>query len=389
MSWKRVRFGDVVTIERDGVSPEALDVAERYAGLEHIDPDGFVAGIHTVGSSQLKSTKFRFDRRHILFGKLRPYLRKIARPNFDGVCSTDILPLLPGPNICRDYLFHYLRTPEAVQFATQHSAGANLPRISPNLLAEMEIPLPSEKREQQRIAAILERADDIRRKRLQALQLADQFLRSVFVDLFGDPAANPEGWPEEPFGEIVQDSKLGLVRSAEEYGWDMPIPYVRMDALSSDGGFLAEKVQGTNASTEEIKAYALKAGDFLFNTRNSRELVGKVAVFPGPDGALFNNNLMRIRFRPGLDAYCVLYQFGFTRVQRELEARKQGTTSVFAVYWKNLATLPILIPPIKLQQRFRALVDKTLGLKNSMSDSSEAAKASFAVLQQRAFRGGL
>lgn len=64
-----------------------------------------------------------------------------------------------------------------------------------------EIPLPPLP-EQKRIAAILDKADAIRRKRQQAIQLADDFLRAVFLDMFGDPVTNPKGWPLKRFGEI-------------------------------------------------------------------------------------------------------------------------------------------------------------------------------------------
>lgn len=307
---------------------------------------------------------------------------------FEGSFGAFCKVVRPSPRVHSAYLAHFFRTPTYRAKVSSLAAGANINNLRNEHIDSLELPVPP-LAEQQRIAAILDRADGIRRKRQQALRLADEFLRSVFLDLFGDPATNPKKWPEEPFGELVQESKLGLVRSAEEYGWNMPVPYVRMDALAGDGTFITEKVQGTNASIDEAKSYGLRKGDFLFNTRNSRDLVGKVAVFPGPDGAVFNNNLMRIRFRPGVDPYFVACQFSFSRVQWELEARKQGTTSVFAVYWKNLATLPILNPPAALQQRFRAVVEQTHEVKMKMADSGKAAVEMFQALQQRAFRGEL
>ena len=61
-----------------------------------------------VDAGELGSTKFDFTDRHILFGKLRPYLAKVALPNFNGVCSTDILPILPGEEVDRRYLCWFL-----------------------------------------------------------------------------------------------------------------------------------------------------------------------------------------------------------------------------------------------------------------------------------------
>ena len=67
----------------------------------------------------------------------------------------------------------------------------------------MEIPLPPLE-EQKRIAAILDKADALRRKRQQAIDLTDRLLRSIFLDMFGDPVTNPKGWEVEPLEHIGQ-----------------------------------------------------------------------------------------------------------------------------------------------------------------------------------------
>jgi type I restriction enzyme S subunit len=108
-----VPLGEVATVERDGIDPTSIQSGSRYVGLEHIDSSGAVQQ-QIVQNGDLASTKFVFGPDHILFGKLRPYLRKIARPEFDGVCSTDIIPIRPGPNVDRGYLFHFLRLDDVV-----------------------------------------------------------------------------------------------------------------------------------------------------------------------------------------------------------------------------------------------------------------------------------
>lgn len=386
--WTTARLGDVAAIDRHLIQPTDIKGGAVYVGLEHIESGGKTITPKHVQHGDLASTKFAFTPDHVLYGKLRPYLAKIALPDFSGICSTDILPVLPGADLDRRYLCHYLRQPKVVEHANSLTAGANLPRLSPSALANFQIPLPPLP-EQKRIASILDKADDIRRRRGEAIGLNEDFLRSLFLEMFGDPVTNPKGWPEDEFGNLVSSTKLGLVRSSKEFGWSFPTPYVRMDAISSNGRFLPEKVQGTHASAREIKEYGLTHGDFLFNTRNSKELVGKSAVYDGPESATFNNNLMRIRFRDGVDPYIVRFQFDFARAQIALEQRKQGTTSVFAIYWKNLATLPILVPPPKLQRTFRAVVDRAVGSGQRLKVGQQDAEALFRSLQHRAFRGEL
>ena len=255
-------------------------------------------------------------------------------------------------------------------------------------LKETQIPLPP-LAEQKRIAGILDAADALRAKRREALAQLDTLIQSTFLDMFGDPVTNPMGWVETPFGDIATDTKLGMVRSSKEFGWDFGIPYVRMNAVTGDGYFLPDKVQSTHADEEEVEAFALRPGDFLFNTRNSKELVGKVCVFPGPEGWLFNNNLMRVRFRADVEPWVIAMQFRFRRVERELEKRKSGTTSVFAVYWKSLRTLPVLVPPSNLQHRFAAIVESVEHQKARQRAHLAELDTLFASLQSRAFRGDL
>ena len=285
----------------------------------------------------------------------------------------------------RDYLYWALGSIDYDRLVDRAAKGKTLNKAKLRIL---QIPLPLIA-EQKRIARILDEADALRAKRRDALAQLDSLLQSTFLDMFGDPATNPMGWVELPFGDIVTDTKLGLVRSSKEFGWDFEIPYVRMDAVTGGGHFLPDKVQSTYADPKEVENFALRPGDFLFNTRNSKDLVGKVCVFPGPEGWLFNNNLMRVRFHTEVEPWVIAMQFRFRRVQRELERRKSGTTNVFAVYWKSLRTLPVLIPPSNLQHRFGAIVESVECQKASQRAHLTELDTLFASLQSRAFSGEL
>lgn len=208
--WRTVRLCDVVEIDRTGVDPVKLESQVSYVGLEHLDASGGINWSETIGSAGIKSTKFRFGPDHILFGKLRPYLRKVVRPAREGVCSTDILPLLPKSGFDKGFLFHLLRTDDVIQRATQACAGANLPRLSPEKFRAFEFRVPRSLPEQKRIAAILDKADAIRRKLQQSLRLSDDFLRSVFLDMFGDPEG--QGWESTTVEELAS-AKKGSIRT--------------------------------------------------------------------------------------------------------------------------------------------------------------------------------
>ena len=311
-----------------------------------------------------------------------------ARIGFDGGFGAFCKVLRPGPHVDPHYFGHYFKTSSYRHLVSQLASGANINNLKKQHLDNLLIPLPP-LAEQKRIAGILDAADALRTKRREALVQLDTLIQSTFLDMFGDPVSNPMEWVERPFGDIASDTKLGLVRSSKEFGWDFGIPYVRMNAVTSNGHFLPDEVQSTHADEEEAEVFALRPGDFLFNTRNSKELVGKVCIFPGPEGWLFNNNLMRVRFRADVEPWVIAMQFRFRRVRRELEKRRSGTTSVFAVYWKSLRTLPVLVPPSDLQHRFAAIVESVEQQKARQRAHLAELDTLFASLQSRAFRGDL
>jgi type I restriction enzyme S subunit len=264
-------------------------------------------------------------------------------------------------------------------------AGATREAITKANIERFEIPLPPLD-EQRRIAAILDQADVLRRKRRKAIERLASLRRSTFVDVF---EGVEQRFPVERLENIVSDTKIGLVRSSEEFGEDFPVPYVRMDAITRDGDFDETKVLRTQASAQEQKEYALKKGDFLFNTRNSRDLVGKTTLFSGLNGSVFNNNIMRIRFRPTVLPEYVAAAFLRPTVVAEIASRKSGTTNVYAVYWRELKTLPLQIPSLDLQRTFAARVAEIDFLKADHRAHLAKLDALFSSLQHRAFRGEL
>ena len=206
---RSVPLSKVAKIDRTSLAPEKIQDGTAYLGLEHIESGGKILGAQQVESGELKSSKFQFTPEHILYGKLRPYLAKIALPDFDGICSTDIIPILPGPDIDRKYLLYFLRQGSMVEYANSRSSGANLPRISPKELEKFQIPLP-QLEEQKRIAKILDAADALRAKRRESLAQLDALLQSTFLDLFGDPFCLSTDIEHVPFKSLTDRITYGF-----------------------------------------------------------------------------------------------------------------------------------------------------------------------------------
>ncbi|KAB2879376.1 hypothetical protein F9K33_09685 [bacterium] len=207
--------------------------------------------------------------------------------------------------------------------------------------------------------------------------------------MFGDPVTNPKGWETIRFEDIVANTQLGLVRNSSQQNDELKYPYVKMNNIVSTGRLDLTKMVYVDATEKEAAAYCLKKGDFLFNTRNSRELVGKTAVYRENGIHLYNNNIMRILFNTKTVPDYVNHLFQTNKIQFELEAIKSGTISVFAIYYKNLSQIPILLPPLSLQYKFAALVEKVEAMRAKQRATEQELENLFQSLMQRAFKGEL
>ena len=132
-----------------------------------------------------------------------------------------------------------------------------------------------------------------------------------------------------------------------------------MNNITRDNRFDFSSFTCVDATPEEVSQFSLKDGDFLFNTRNSHELVGKSCIYESDsdDAVLYNNNIMRVRFQRGIDARFVLLAFSSKGVADELNGLKSGTTNVSAIYFKDLKSLVIPVPPIAEQKKIAAKLE--------------------------------
>lgn len=386
---KVVPLGEVATIERRGVDPASLEPATLYLGLEHIERGGRIIGHSTISDAELASTKFTFTSDHVLFGKLRPNLGKVCRPEFAGICSTDILPIKPSSNLDRNYLAHFLSQPSMVEFAASHATGANLPRLSPTQLAKFEVPLPPLD-EQRRIAAILDQADSLRTGRLQATALLHSLAWSMFRDTFGEFSDPTPRWPIVEFGDLISEGpQNGLYKPAKDYGAGTLI--ARIDSYQDGLPIDPARLKRVRISESEAKLYALITGDIVINRVNARTHLGKATMVTGLiETTVFESNMMRIRLdtRRAQSEY-IIAAFGTQYIKGQIQAAAKDAVNQSSINQKDVMGFKIPLPPLDQQSRYircrERLQQVHLLQKRSMTDLDEL----FASLQSRAFRGEL
>ncbi|HHC6670317.1 TPA: restriction endonuclease subunit S [Vibrio parahaemolyticus] len=143
--WDKVSLSDVCQITSKLCDPRE----EQYLDMFHIGGaniasfNGELIGLKTAREEKLISGKFPFDNSMVLYSKIRPYLMKVARPSFSGICSADIYPLTPdNQKMSRDFLFYLLLSDLFTQYAIEGSSRAGMPKVNRNHLFNFEFYLP-------------------------------------------------------------------------------------------------------------------------------------------------------------------------------------------------------------------------------------------------------
>lgn len=374
-----IDYGVTASATKDDNGPKFLRITDIQDGAVDWASVPFCdAGSANIVRSRLAVGDIVFARTGATTGK--SFLIRGCPEN--AVFASYLIRVRAGEKIDPGYLAHFFDSPEYWRQIAAKSAGAAQPGVNASKLGDLVIPFPP-LLEQKRIAAILDQADTVRRIPLLVPQHLQQLRSSEFDRRFNKIEKTI------PFSLIVSDKLIGLVRSSEQFGEEFAVPYIRMDAISRNGEYLEDLVQNTNVTPDELDRYRVSKGDLLFNTRNSRELVGKSAIFSSENEAVFNNNVMRVRFVADWNARFVDAYLRTPRGAEALEQRKSGTTSVWAVYWSKLKDLPVPSVSAEDQLSFCNFVEELDRRADLAAKQREYADALFISLQHRAFRGEL
>lgn len=375
-----VQLGEVMTVDRTTAS-EAECRTLPYVGLEHIEKDvGIFAADFRRQSETLLATKFRFTPRHVLYGKLRPNLNKVTLPDFDGVCSTEIFPLLPrSQSLDRRYLHAVLLSQHFVKWATNSVSGANLPRLDPERLREYEVELP-DLAEQQQIVERLENSDRLRRTRRSALELTNNFLPAAFLEFFGDPVSNPKGWEKKPLGEICTIRRGASPRPIDNF-LGGSVPWIKIgDGTKGDRIYITsteEHVTDAGAA----KSVFLKRGSLIFaNCGVSCGFARLLKI----DGCIHDGWLAFQGFEQSLDSIFFLQAINQITLHLRRLAPEGTQPNLNTGIMNNFA---MVVPPLPLQQKFAALVERVERLRAVQREALRQAEHLFGSLLHRAFNG--
>lgn len=180
------RFFDCVEIASGQVDPSSEEYRDLYQiGSERIEANtGRIIELKSAKELGINSGNYLFTESDVIYSKIRPYFKKVANPNFTGLCSADIYPLRPkGDKLLKDFLFYYLLTEKFTRRLLRFQNRTGMPKVNRDELGSMYIPLPSTE-EQQEIVDILNKTDDLYFKSERKLNASKKLLNSTINQVF-------------------------------------------------------------------------------------------------------------------------------------------------------------------------------------------------------------
>jgi type I restriction enzyme S subunit len=311
-----------------------------------------------------------------------------ALDDFSGGFGAFCKVLRPGPHVDPAYFAHFFDTPQYRQRVSALAAGVNINNLRSEHLDEIRIPLPPLP-EQRRIAQILDKADALRAKRRTALAHLDTLTQSIFVDMFGDPATNPMGWPEVTIADLCEVKGGKRLPRGEEYSV-APTPFRYIRVVDLKNGHVDES--GLVYLKPEIQAriarYVVNTGDVIISIAGS---IGLVAPVPASlSGVNLTENAAKlVSRRRGLYEPEYLSTFLRTRYAQGQIESQVGQVTIGKLALFRIEKIRVPIPPHDLQRDFVQVIAAVEAHNAVQVGALAQLNALFASLQHSAFRGEL
>lgn len=291
--------------------------------------------------------------------------------------------LRPKPkSLDRNYLWHWLSYARAD--LEKKARGSTFKQVSKRDIAELEIPLPKTLDEQRRIAAILDKADAIRRKREQALTMADDFLRSVFLEMFGDPLTNAKNLSIQPLGKFGSIVTGNTPPRSDPANFGDAIEWIKSDNVNTNEHFLTRAVEGLSDKGRSLGRIVPKGSILVTCIAGSPSSIGRAAIANRP--VAFNQQINAIIPNPDVNAYFLYVQF---LIGKQLVLRSSTNSMKGMISKGEFQKIKFLRPDPVEQARFGQTFEKHVATVNRLLDHKVMANDLFAALCQRAFAGDL
>jgi len=344
----------------------------------------------TCAVTPYKIDEYAFDTEAVLIAGNGDLNVKYYQGKFNAYQRTYVVQNKDKSTLSMKYLYYFIET--YMDCLRRDAIGGIIKYIKLGHLTNAEIPLPPLD-DQKRIAHLLGKVEGLIAQRKQHLQQLEDLLKSVFLEMFGDPVRNEKGWATKPFGKLLKDIESGKspkcearIANTDEWG------VLKLGAVTSC--FFKEiENKALPQETPPRLVDEVKKGDLLFSRKNTYELVAACAyVFNTRPKLLLPDLIFRFVFNDGEEINPIYMWKLLTSdsQRRKVQSLAGGAAgSMPNISKTNLKTVLLPIPPIELQNQFATTVEKVEGIKFRYQQNLTELENLYGALSQKAFKGEL
>ena len=380
-----IPLGELVTIRGGGTPsrgvPEFWNGNVRWATVKDFESTELAETQESITEEGVRQSATNVIPAGCVVVPTRMAVGKAAINTIDLAINQDLKALLPTGEVDERFLLHFILSKG--QFLESRAQGATVKGIKLDLLRSLPFPRIS-RAQQRRLAAILDKADAIRRKREQAIDLSDQFLRSLFLEMFGDPVTNSKSLLTRPlaaFGRIVTGN---TPPRANPRNYGSHIEWIKSDNINTSEHLLTEATEHLSIEGARLGRVVPTGSVLVICIAGSPSSIGKAAI-ADRDVAL-NQQINAITPNAEVNQFFLYTQF----IVGQLLVQRASTNSMKGMVNKGaFQKIEFLCPTPEEQSRFGKYFESYINNNNTISEARDLSANLFSSLSQRAFRGGL
>ena len=372
--WQKIELNEILSISSKKFNPIGNNENKKCVELEHLSQEtGKLLGY--TNSSEQQSIKNSFEEGQILFGKLRPYLKKFWKAEFEGVCSSEIW-VMNGKKVKNDFLFYLVQTEKFNQIANV-SSGSKMPRADWNYMSEIPFDIPPLK-EQEKIAEILTTWDEAITKETELLEAKELQKKALMQKLLSGEVrfdGFSDKWEEVRIDKLF-DFKKGQELSKEKLEKNGIFECILYGELYTTYSEVISEIKSKTNIKEGIKS---KIDDILIPASTTTSAIDlAIASTIQKDNVLIGGDINILRKKTNNINGEFISKY-LTHIKKmEIAKYAQGIT-IIHLYSKDFKHLKIKLPSLPEQQKIAevlSLADDEINLlKNELEELNLQKKA--------------
>ncbi len=246
---------------------------------------------------------------------------------------------------CADTMFLFYALYASAAELQRRGTGSTFKAISKNALSNLLLPSYCLE-EQKEISAVLQQVDHLIALRQRQAEKLDELVKARFVEMFGDPVLNCQGFPVRTIGELTTEVKYGTSKPAVEGG---KYRYLRMNNLTIDGKLDLHDLKQIDVDTSEFEKCVVRKGDVLFNRTNSAELVGKTAYYGLDEEMIIAGYIIRVRVNNLILPQYLSFYMNMPFMKQRIRSMAKGAVNQANINSKELKSIKVIVPPLEVQ----------------------------------------